>query len=109
MVLTLCQGKPLRELFSLDQERHLRLILDEGRPGSQPMGELSLDIVKPVLPNAPSYYELEVELLDPGLEQELRRLATLFRNQWGLQPVLQSKFERGLEALSENPKDRGGN
>jgi inorganic triphosphatase YgiF len=72
------------------------------------MGELSLDIVKPALANAPLYYELEIELLDPGLEHELGRLATLLRSQWGLQPVLQSKFERGLTALSEDPKDPGG-
>lgn len=94
--LQLCGGQPLRELFSLHQERHLRLVYGDAE-GAYAVAELSLDVVTPGESSSSPYYELELELSEQGSETELRLLAAELEGNWGLRPELRSKFERGLE------------
>lgn len=111
LALRLSGGHPLRELFSLSQERHLRLLYDDAPGGVRRVAELSLDVVTPGGPGGPvsadenasrPYYELEIELLGQGNEADLSALTDELRTTWSLRPEPRSKFERGL-ALTSDP------
>jgi CHAD domain-containing protein/DNA-binding transcriptional ArsR family regulator len=114
LTLQLSGGRPLTELFSLSQMRHVFLLYDDGGTAPRPVAELSLDEVRPNIglsDGGPQpYYELEVELLDQGTQHDLQLLASDFKHVWGLQPEAQSKFERGmalLETVSESSPGAG--
>jgi inorganic triphosphatase YgiF len=96
LALQLSGGRPLRELFTLSQERHIRLLYDDASEGARLVAELSLDVVAPGGHGSRPYYELEIELLDQGSESDLHILTNDLRTAWGLRPELRSKFERGL-------------
>lgn len=109
LVLQLSDGRPLYELFSLSQERHLYLLYDDGPECTRRVAELSLDMVMLVIKGQKEdqpgekprpYYELEIELLEQGRESDLRVLAGDLRTLWGLRPEPRSKFERGLALTS---------
>jgi inorganic triphosphatase YgiF len=100
LALRLSDGQPLCELFSLNQERHLRLLHEDAPEGARRVAELSLDVVTPGGDESRSYYELEVELLDQGGESDLHALIGELRTAWGLQPEPRSKFERGLALIN---------
>jgi CHAD domain-containing protein len=100
LVLQLSAGQRLRELFSLDQARHLRLLYDDVAEGGRQVAELSLDVVTPGCRGSlASYHELEIELRDQGNESDLQALASELRTIWGLRPEPRSKFARGLELV----------
>ena len=99
LALQLSGERALSELFSLRQERRLRLLYDDTRP----VAEMSLDVVTPGgSDESHLYYELEVELLEQGNEADLHALAQALRTTWSLRPEARSKFERGL-ALTGHP------
>lgn len=105
LALRLSGGRLLRELFSLRQERHVRLLYQ----GTRRVAELSLDVVTPGGSDTTvPYYELEIELLDQGTESDLHALTSELRTAWGLRPEPRSKFERGLE-LTTARTHGGGN
>lgn len=95
-VIRLCEGKPLQELFALNQERHLRLVYPAAHRHNPPLGELSLDLVTLAKEESSVYYELEIELLTEDGIAELKQIAGHLRSGWGLAPETRSKFERGL-------------
>jgi inorganic triphosphatase YgiF len=95
-VIRLCEGRPLQELFALNQERHLRLLYPAAHRENQPLGELSLDLVTLASEESSVYYELEIELLNEDGIEELKQVAGHLRSSWGLAPETRSKFERGL-------------
>jgi inorganic triphosphatase YgiF len=100
LALRLSDGRLLHELFSLCQERHIRLLYAGGPAGTRRVAEMSLDIVTPTVSDDQEtlvYFELEIELLDQGSESDLRALASDVQTTWGLHPEPHSKFERGLE------------
>jgi CHAD domain-containing protein len=103
LALQLSGGRPLREIFSLSQERHVFLVSDDRPAVSREIAELSLDVVYPVVAvdgdRQRVYYELEMELLDQGSEYDLHVLTRDLQEVWGLQPEPRSKFERGLELV----------
>jgi inorganic triphosphatase YgiF len=100
LALQLSNGRPLHELFSLRQERHVRLLYADEPAGTRRVAELSLDIVIPAACAAREallYFELEIELLDQGNESDLHALSGNIQTVWSLRPESRSKFERGLE------------
>lgn len=107
LALRLTIGRPLTELFSLSQERHIRLLSEEGSEGTRRVAELSLDVVTHALGQGGtprSYYELEVELLEQGNKGDLQTLAHDLKVAWGLRPEPRSKFERGLALIDAVPR-----
>ncbi len=99
LALQLSGGQRLRELFSLSQERSLRLLYDDSSDDVRRVAELSLDTVAPGGYESHPYFELEIELLDQGNEADLHALADELRTSWGLPPEPRSKFERGLALI----------
>jgi inorganic triphosphatase YgiF len=95
-VIRLCEGKPLQQLFALNQERHLRLLYPAAHRENGPLGELSLDLVTLAKEGSSVYYELEIELLNEDGIGELKQITGRLRSSWGLAPETRSKFERGL-------------
>lgn len=109
LALEFSAGRPLHELFSLGQERHLRLLYADAPGDARRVAELSLDVVTPGILDSHPYFELEIELLERGSEADLHLLAQELRQAWGLCPEPRSKFERGLELLSARSHgDQGG-
>jgi len=96
LVLRLGGGRPLAELFSLHQERHLRLLYRASLTDIPPLAELSLDLVAPGDNESDAYYELEIELLNEDDIAGLELIAAHLHSTWGLKPEARSKFERGL-------------
>jgi len=102
LALEIGRGRPVQELFSLRQERHLRRLRAEAAGGSPPIAEMSLDVVTTTVSGAEHVYlELEIELLEAGASTDLHTLADELRTVWGLTPEPRSKFERGLQQLDE--------
>ena len=106
LAMTLSQGEPLVELFSLSQQRHTRTV----HAGDRLVAELSLDVVKMHIGDAakttPSTtlrtsFEVEVELAPDGRPGDLALMVADLGNEWQLQPQLRSKFEQGLAALNK--------
>lgn len=99
LVLSYGGGKLLIELFSLSQERHLRLLHRASPRDNPPLAELSLDLVVPGGNESEAYYELEIELLNEDEIAGLKLIAAYLHSSWGLKPEARSKFERGLGPL----------
>lgn len=82
-------------LLKLEQQRRTRRVGLEGRA----VAELSLDVVAARAGSrARRWYEVELELLPGGTEDDLVVLREALRDVWGLVPETRSKFERALEA-----------
>ncbi|MDQ3705565.1 MAG: CYTH domain-containing protein [Chloroflexota bacterium] len=87
------QGKPLHDLFTLDQTRTISNLYE----GQRAVAELSLDDVTIHTASGPLRgYELEIELLPEGLLDHLRVLSRLLTGEYGLLPQPKSKFERAM-------------
>ncbi|MDQ3929432.1 MAG: CYTH domain-containing protein [Chloroflexota bacterium] len=87
------QGKPLHDLFTLEQTRTVSNLYD----GERAVAELSLDDVSFHTTAGPvRSYELEIELLPDGVLDDLRALSHLLTTTYGLLPQPVSKFERGM-------------
>jgi CHAD domain-containing protein len=91
-------GSRLAPLFALQQTRTVRPL----RAGRRLVAEISLDDVHlSVKGGEHAYFEAEVELLPDGTERDLTAIVTCLQEEWGLQPELRSKFERGLALVEE--------
>lgn len=103
LVLRLSQGKPLEQLFALDQVRNFRDVLKAG----QKIAEMSLDRVQVELPGGRTpYYEAEVELMQQGSLDDLREIAQILHAEWHLASENRSKFERALVLLDSGETNR---
>jgi CHAD domain-containing protein len=101
LVMRLCRDAPLLPLFEMQQMRHRRHVHD----GDRAVAELNLDRARMYRGDeaAPTFLELEAELLPDGNEQDLERLAAELVEGWGLVPQTRSKFERGLALFGTKP------
>ena len=92
-VLQLSRGQPLKPLFKLTQTRIIRML----RQDEQSLAEFSLDRVWLIVYGKEHiYHELEVELLPSRPEQILNAVVECLLDDWHLQSVQLSKFERAL-------------
>jgi inorganic triphosphatase YgiF len=99
--MELLQGRPLTDLFVLEQARSVSQLLD----GKRSIADLSLDRVRVNIgEHSLSWLELEVELAGDGSLRELRHISANLRNDWALTPQSLSKFERGLTLLDKEEK-----
>jgi inorganic triphosphatase YgiF len=99
LALTLSQGEPLVELFSLSQQRHTRTV----HAGHRLVAELSLDVVEMHIgDDARTTFEVEAELGPAGTPDDLALMVEDLRDKWQLQPQPRSKFEQGLAALADS-------
>ncbi len=101
MVLEMAGTAPLQTLFNLNQTRHKFHALRQG----QPVIECSLDEVSLHEEGVVDYFEFEAELIQAGTEADLHLFleglqAEAVQAQWSLRAESQSKFERGLAAVS---------
>jgi len=106
LALSLSQGEPLIELFSLSQQRHTRTVhaAVSTSEGDRLVAELSLDVVEMYIGDeAKTTFEVEVELAPDGTPDDLALMVADLRDKWQLQPQPHSKFEQGLAVL-----DMGG-
>jgi inorganic triphosphatase YgiF len=93
IVEEVAHGKPLHDLFTLDQTRTVSNLYD----GDRAVAELSLDDVTTHAAAGPvCAYELEIELLPDGLLDDLRALSRILTQEYGLLPQPVSKFERAM-------------
>jgi CHAD domain-containing protein len=94
----------LLPLFALQQTRTVRQVsLGEGH-----VAELSLDEVHLAAGGREqTHFELEVELLPQGTEDDLAAMVNCLEDEWGLQPEPRSKFERALAFMEEMPVEGG--
>ena len=92
------QGKPLHDLFALDQTRTVSNLYQNGRAAA----ELSVDAVTFHTAAGPvDAYELEIELLPGGQLSDLRELSLLLTKEYHLLPQPLSKFERAMLLIME--------
>ncbi len=100
-VLGLAGPEALVPFLELAQERRTRRVGMDGRV----VAELSLDVVSARAGSRTRrWYEVELELLPGGSEEDLAVLSAALREVWGLVPESRSKFERAL-ALSGDQDD----
>lgn len=92
LLLGIIGEQQLQSLFTIYQTRHKYHVLFE----DEPIIELSLDEVSLNDTSKIDYFELEGELLEAGLEDDLRHFSHSLQDIWHLQPETQSKFERAL-------------
>jgi len=90
----------LQTLFTLYQTRHQFHVLKQ----DQPVIELSLDEVSLNDSTAATYRELEMELIEQGVEADLTLLVEALQAQWPLKVETQSKFERALAEVTAHKK-----
>ncbi len=92
-VLECVADAPLVPLLKLDQTRTERAVTRNGLP----VAVLSLDHVRAAAgERQQEYWELEIELLPAGSEDDLAAMVAALRQDGGLTPEPRSKFERGL-------------
>lgn len=92
-VIEITGEQELAPLFDLQQARHERIVLVEGRAACV----MSLDAV--TLSNADRetrFYVLEAELLPDGTEADLASIMRALEESWGLQPDTGTKLQRAL-------------
>lgn len=90
-LLDLTEGAPLLPLFSLQQKRFVRPVLEERRR----IATFSLDEVELAQGRRRErFLVLEMELAPEGTEEALERLVNSLRERWQLEPTTKSKFER---------------
>jgi CHAD domain-containing protein len=83
-------------LFHIEQTRILRQVSQDERV----VGELSLDdVLTTAQGKEQGFLELEVELALQGTEEDLKALVACLQDEWKLEPMVLSKFERGLAFL----------
>jgi hypothetical protein len=88
---------PLRQLFNQHQTRFVRMVTHDQRE----IAELSLDeIWVDAAGRQLHYLVIEVELKAQGNKNDLTKIATSLRKDFGLKPEPCSKFERGLDFVS---------
>ncbi len=103
LALRLAGDRPLETLFGLRQQRLERAVARGGRT----VAELALDRVTiDTQRGSRSFLESEIELRPGGTERDLDELIAVVRARWGLEPVAQSKFARGLALATGVPLDR---
>ena len=102
-VLELIGEDSLVPLFELQQTRTVRAVSD----GERPVAEWSLDEVHVLAKGQEQvYFELEVELIPRGTEEDLAAIVACLQDELGLGPEPRSKFERALAFLAEaRPQD----
>ncbi len=99
IVEEVAQGKPLHDLFRLDQTRTVSNLYE----GERVVAELSLDDVTIYAPTGPvRSYEVEIELLPEGHLDDLRALSRLLTGEYGLLPQPLSKFERAMRLRADD-------
>ncbi|SDF29470.1 exopolyphosphatase / guanosine-5'-triphosphate,3'-diphosphate pyrophosphatase [Methanolobus vulcani] len=90
------------ELFPLFTVTHKRTDILLSRD-QRNVAEMSFDdVVLTCEKSEKSYLELEVELTGDGTEAEMNQIAEYFRDDRGLTPGSNSKFDNGLELFMEN-------
>ncbi len=91
-------------LFYIEQTRILRQVSQDERI----VGELSLDdVLTTAQGKEQGCLELEVELAPQGTEEDLKALVACLQDEWELEPMVLSKFERGLAFLdAAQPQER---
>jgi len=88
----------LAPILTLTQDRRTRRVGLDGRP----VAELSLDaVVVRAGSRKRRWYEVEVEVIGDGTEEDLAVLGAALREVWGLAPERRSKFERALALAGE--------
>ncbi len=103
LALRLSDGRPLVELFTQRQTRHISTLRD----GQRAVATLSLDEVEAQIgAQRLAYFELEAELLPDGTLEDLQALSAELQTDWELQPEPHSKFERGLALLDSHAEQR---
>lgn len=96
LVEEIAGGQPLCDLVAVDQTRTVSYLYQ----GERRVAEMSLDEIAIQTPNEPvRSYELEVEMLPEGDISDLRIIARVLAEEYGLSPQPLSKFEQAL-ALS---------
>ncbi len=100
LVLRVTGGEPLAPLFQLKQQRTTRpVLLDRAC-----IAKLSIDKVRVRAGSKrQAYRELEIELTGDGTEEQLQAMANVLGAEWGFKPSTQSKFERALALLQQQP------
>jgi CHAD domain-containing protein len=91
-------------LFHIEQTRILRQVSQDERV----VGEMSLDdVLTTAQGKEQGFLELEVELAPQGTEEDLKALIACLQDEWELEPMVLSKFERGLAFLdAAQPQER---
>jgi len=98
-VLGLAGPETLIPFLELAQERRTRRVGMDGRV----VAELSLDVVAArATGRLRRWYEVELEIVGDGTEDDLTALGAALRDVWGLVPESRSKFERALESAGVN-------
>ncbi len=101
LVLRVAGDAELAPLCVIEQTRVARAISCDGRQ----IAELSLDDVRvDASDSSLAFFELEIELTEPGGADALAALATCLQDEWKLQPEPRSKFERALDWLAAAPR-----
>jgi CHAD domain-containing protein len=91
-------GEPLEPMLTLSQVRVARVV----RKGRREMAELSLDRVTASAPDGErGWLECEVEARGRGGDADVAAIATVLREEWGLQPEGRAKFTRALELAGD--------
>ncbi len=105
-ICALTEDEPLELLFTVEQERLLRHIVDAS--GSR-VADMALDSGVVSLPGGSlqqSFMELEIELSPHRTERDLDALLASLATMTGLIPQPTSKFERGLALATHRKADR---
>ncbi len=105
-ICALTKDEPLELLFTVEQERLLRHIVDAS--GSR-VADMALDSGVVSLPNGglqQPFMELEIELSPRRTERDLDALLASLATMAGLIPQPTSKFERGLALATRRTVDR---
>ncbi len=96
-IAELAGDRNLLVLFSLNQERFLRDVMEANRR----VAVASLDRVSLVVGSASRQWsELEIELAFDGTETDLAAMSDWVRDALGLKPATGSKFERALQVVN---------
>ncbi len=103
-ILPLIGDNSLVPLAQLNQTRLFRLV----EQNSRLVAEMSLDAVcADTASRHLAFFELEVELMPQGTEDDLAKIAGVLQHEWKLLPERRSKFERVLAFLQGPPSSTG--
>jgi CHAD domain-containing protein len=99
-VLELIDNEPLNPIFQLQQERTIRFAR---AVDGDVVAEISLDnVFMEDNGRQISFFELEVELIKQGSENDLESIVASLEQDWQLVPMKQSKFERALRFFDQS-------
>ncbi len=103
-ILPIIGDEQLAPLADLNQTRLIRLVKQNGRL----VAEMSLDAVcADTAGHHLAFFELKVELMSQGTEDDLAKIAAVLPHEWKLRPERRSKFERVLTFLQDPPSSTG--